>query len=229
MDKEKILDKIRKCMALAKSGNEHEAAAALRQARALMESNGISEAEMLAIGVGQKSTKAGALDRPAQWEHILAQGIACAFGCRLIFVSGPWTGEWTFYGCGPSAEISTYAFEVLLRQARKARKAHIDNELRRYKKANKTRRADLFCLGWVSTALSSVSAWSSSESTKEALDAYQSIHFPDLGTLETRDRNEGRCLSDKDYQSLASGRESGKSAEFNQGVGAAPSPLQLEG
>lgn len=228
MDKEKILEKIRKCLALAQSGNEHEAAAALRQARALMESHDISEAEMLAIGVGQKSARAGAVDRPAQWESLLAHGISRAFGCRLVFSSGM-IGEWTFYGCGPSPDVAVYAFEVLFRQAKKARKEHIDNALRRFKKSNKTRRADLFCLGWVSTALSSVSSWTSSELTKEALDAYRSIHFPDLGTLETRNRNEGKRLSENDYASISAGRRSGQAAEFNQGVGAAPAPLQLEG
>ena len=37
MNKEKILDKIKKCLALSKSANEHEAAQALKQAQALME------------------------------------------------------------------------------------------------------------------------------------------------------------------------------------------------
>ncbi|MFC0020178.1 DUF2786 domain-containing protein [Neisseria gonorrhoeae] len=37
MDKEKVLDKIKKCLALGRSANEHEAAQALRQAQALME------------------------------------------------------------------------------------------------------------------------------------------------------------------------------------------------
>ena len=37
MDKEKVLDKIKKCLALGQSANEHEAAQALKQAQALME------------------------------------------------------------------------------------------------------------------------------------------------------------------------------------------------
>lgn len=36
MDRDKAVDRIRKCLALSKSPNEHEAAAALRQAQALM-------------------------------------------------------------------------------------------------------------------------------------------------------------------------------------------------
>lgn len=36
MDRSKVVERIRKCMALARSCNEHEAAVAMRQARTLM-------------------------------------------------------------------------------------------------------------------------------------------------------------------------------------------------
>jgi hypothetical protein len=36
MDRLKVVERIRKCMALARSSNEHEAAVAMRQARSLM-------------------------------------------------------------------------------------------------------------------------------------------------------------------------------------------------
>lgn len=50
MDRAKALDKIQKCLALSKSANEHEAARALAQAQKMMESFGVSEAELGAIG-----------------------------------------------------------------------------------------------------------------------------------------------------------------------------------
>src|SRR5882724_10574426 len=46
VDKGRILDKIRKCLALSKSANEHEAAAALRQAQKMMQANGLTEDEV---------------------------------------------------------------------------------------------------------------------------------------------------------------------------------------
>lgn len=42
-ERNKVLDKIRKCLALSTSSNEHEAAAALRQARKLMDAHGITD------------------------------------------------------------------------------------------------------------------------------------------------------------------------------------------
>lgn len=43
MDKNKIIDKIKKCMALGNSSNANEAAAALRQAQKMMNMHGLSE------------------------------------------------------------------------------------------------------------------------------------------------------------------------------------------
>src|SRR5512138_3426898 len=45
MDRNKAIERIRKCLALSKSPNEHEAAAALRQAQKLMQSHDISADE----------------------------------------------------------------------------------------------------------------------------------------------------------------------------------------
>lgn len=49
-ERAKFLEKIAKCMALGKSSNEHEAAAAMRQAQKLMQIHDISEAEINAVG-----------------------------------------------------------------------------------------------------------------------------------------------------------------------------------
>jgi hypothetical protein len=45
-DKSKVLEKIKKCLALSKSPNEHEAAAALRQAQKLMAMHNLSEDDL---------------------------------------------------------------------------------------------------------------------------------------------------------------------------------------
>lgn len=227
-DRDRILDKIKKCLALAKSQNEHEAAAALRQARALMDAHSITDAEMLAIGVSEERAISGGTETPANWECTLAARLAHMFGCRLLHARTGWdTAEWAFIGVSPQPEVARYAFEVLFRQARKARQAHIQTALKRYKKSNKTRRADLFSAGWVQTATASINAWVTSQAAAEAVDAYIRIKHPKTGALEARDRNAGRQWSDKDRDSYYAGRQSGASAELNQGVGAAPAPLML--
>ena len=59
MDKDDILRKIEKCLALAKSSEPAEAAA-LRQAQALMREHGVSQLEAQAIGARECSVKAAA-------------------------------------------------------------------------------------------------------------------------------------------------------------------------
>ena len=46
MDRQKVIDKIKKCMALGKSSNANEAAAALRQAQKMMAMHNLSEADI---------------------------------------------------------------------------------------------------------------------------------------------------------------------------------------
>ena len=53
-DHDKILDKIKKCLALSSSSNEHEAAIALRQAQKLMELHGISDIDVKAAQAQEK-------------------------------------------------------------------------------------------------------------------------------------------------------------------------------
>lgn len=55
--KEKIIDKIKKCLALGKSNNAHEAAAALRQAQKLMEKHGLSEEDLEKSGYGHEAVE----------------------------------------------------------------------------------------------------------------------------------------------------------------------------
>jgi hypothetical protein len=228
-NRDDILEKVRKCMALAKSGSEHEAAAALRQAQKLMELHKISEAEMLAVGVRESRAKAGAVSRPASWESELAAHVAAAFGCKLIF-SPEWHGAWwIFIGLPPADEIAAYSFEVLLRQALKARREFIDGALKRTKKkANKTRRADLFSAGWVRTACAQVGALTPPEGAAEAIQAHIALKHPSLGQLSTTDRNAGRNWSDRDHDAYHAGRSAGRAAQLHQGVGT-NKPLMLEG
>jgi hypothetical protein len=222
-ERDKIIDKIKKCLALSASSNEHEAAAALRQARKLMEAHNISDAEMLAAGASEHRQRAGAQSMPPNWEAHLAGRIADAFGCRVIFQPAIFlvrpAANWLYIGCGPSPEIAGYAFEVLHRQCKRARAEHIKARLKRCKTATKTRRADLFCEGWVSVVLDKIEAFAGNDAQHDAIEAYVATNFPALRNLNARDRNGDRSLRDHEYGDWLSGRTKGADAELNRGVG----------
>ena len=78
----KILGKIKKCLALSSSDNPHEAAAAMRQAHALMAAHGVSAEQitMADIGEAHANSRTMARNKPAQWEGALAAMVGKAFG-----------------------------------------------------------------------------------------------------------------------------------------------------
>jgi hypothetical protein len=220
-DKNKIIEKIRKCFALASSANEHEAAAAMRQAQKLIEMHRISDSELLAAGVTETAAHAGAAKKPVGWENFLAATIGYAFGCKVIFAAMWGAGKWKFVGMGANAEIAQYAFTVLFRQLRRSRAAFIKQKCKRLKPASKTRRADLFCDAWVNAVAAKAEAMASQEQDAAAIDAYLLQHYPDLSSLQARDRNAERNLRDKDWDAVSAGSEAGRRAQLNRGVGGA--------
>lgn len=220
MTKNEAIEKIKKCLALSASSSENEAETALRQAQALMAKFGIDEADMLAAGVSEAYAKAGALRQPANWESRLAGRVADTFGCNIIFKSSYFEsiGKWTFIGCGASPEIATYAFEVLFRQLKRQRAEHIKTALKRCKTVTKTRRADLFCEGWVQSVAGKLNSFAGSEEQDAQIDAYMQLTYPSLVDMKTRNRNKSANLSNRDYNDFAAGRNHGKNAELNRGV-----------
>lgn len=230
MDNKAIIDKIKKCLALSASSNEHEAAAAMRQARKLMEANGITDLDIQAAEAEERRAKAGAKSHPANWETMLAVKVGDAFGCQVIFSGGVWnrSGEWCFIGCGASPEVANYAFTVLNRQAKRAREEHIKAKLKRCKVATKTRRADLFSEGWVRSVVGTIETFAGNEQQSTAIDAYMAKHHPSLRDLQSRNRNDGRKLRDHEYDDYAAGSRSGRDAQLNRGMGGQASQLALE-
>lgn len=225
MDKETALEKIKKCLNLARSGNEHEAAAALRQAQKLMEAHRVSETEVSAMGVSESLAEAGATRNPTAWETGLASTVAAAFGCSLIFLGG--IGRWSFIGVGPAAEIAQYAFTVLRKQLRRQRALFITAQCKRLVPASKTRRADLFCDAWVRAVATKAAALAGVEADQEAIVAYKALHYAQTTTTNATNRNEDRKLRDKDWDAVAAGRKAGQNARLNHAVGQEGATLGL--
>lgn len=220
-DRDNIIDKIKKCLALSASSNEHEAAAALRQAKKLMEAHSISDLDVHAAEANEKRARAGAIKRPANWEAALANSIGDAFGCEVLFSSNWNYGEWTFIGTGAAPEVAEYSFKVLFRQAKASRAEHIKARLKRCKPATKTRRADLYCEGWVRSVTALITKFSGSDTNQKAVDAYMATRYPSLVDLQCRDRNADRNLNRHEEMDSWYGSQSGRNASLNRGVGGA--------
>lgn len=217
MDHSKALDKIKKCLRLAASSNPHEAAAAMRQARALMEKYRIEDADVLMADVQAHGARSGSKVTPPRWEAALAACVARAYACRLFFVEG--LGEWRFIG--EMAEVAGYTMTLLLRQVRQARRDYIADKLKRCKAATKTKRADLFCDAWVFAVRRQVQAFAGLEEPSQAVEAYMLKHHPDLSTGDVRDRNANArgALSTRSANDALHGLQAAAGVRLNHGVG----------
>jgi hypothetical protein len=150
---EKILEKIKKCMALAndKHATENEAAVALKQAKALMDEYQITDVDLVLSNVKEYGINVAKM--LPQWHWNLIHTCGDLFNCHPYQIKREGKkAQIKFIGVGSNAEMCTYAYDVLIRQLKRARLFFIKNKLNRVKiTKNKTYRADQFCLGWVSS------------------------------------------------------------------------------
>lgn len=229
-DRDAIIAKIKKCLALSKSANEHEAASALRQAQKLMAAHGVSDFDVENADIDEQDARSGASRNPVRWECLLVRIVAKAFGCEVFF-SGSWNarpGVWRFVGVAPQAEIARYAYEVMARQLKRARAEHIKTALKRCGPTNRTRRADLFCEGWISAASKLLEGFAGTEAQAVKISGYLESKYS-LSPFNGKDRSAGRSLSERDYGDLAAGSRSGRGAELNRGIGGADDRPALVG
>lgn len=127
---ERVIRKIKHCLALSTSSNEHEAATAMRQAQALMSKYRLTETEVNLSDVGMSKSDKEKTKRE-QWERLLSSVVAMVFDCETL-TSISWSSTKlcrvetaVFIGVAPAPEIARYAYDTLHRQCVAARKAYV--------------------------------------------------------------------------------------------------------
>lgn len=199
MTRDDALRKIRACLARAEGSTfPEEAARAMAQAQALMARFDIEQPELLAAGVDAHWSRSRAAKCPPQYEVMLANVVSRMFSCRLVFspkyVGATMAGGYQFIGAASTAEIAAYSYSVLNRQLLGARAEYTRTHLKRYRK-NQVAAADEFCMGWVNAVGRNAPAAAITDGRREAIDAYMSLHFPQLGQLATT----SRALTNSDH------------------------------
>lgn len=196
MDKEKALDKIKKCLALSRSANEHEAAQALKHAQALMAQYGMTAADVALADVTEYGSKAP--KTVPKWHWRLVHLCGRAFGCERWHNDNRYEGgSFVFCGLGGRPELAAYAYEVLLRQLKAARRQYIKTALSRVRTSRiKTARADQFCEGWVSRVRDTVQDFARPAAETELLECYISKKYGEFAPAKTRDVKAAVGLAD---------------------------------
>ncbi|WP_232298170.1 DUF2786 domain-containing protein [Erwinia typographi] len=233
MDKDKYLAKIKKLMRLARgTSNPAEAASAMAKVQAFMREYGLSEADVDLSEVKECSSAGAPSDavKVPGWVADLSTLVCRAFGVNCYFTqvwrSHAFKRVVKFYGPGERAEIAAYAFDVLGRQLRQARKEYQHKYCKRCKRATAVARADQFCEGWVSGAYYAVHKFEISPQEQSLMERYH-LHLRQergMGDMDTRKAK--ACRGDNDAS--WAGYEQGKNARLHHGVnGGTQEPLVI--
>lgn len=172
VNRDKILDKIKKCLNLSKSSEAHEAAAALRQAQKLMEAHGVSQEELLGMEVKsvQVMTPEPYKRKLPLYMNVLI-GIVCrAFECDALIEAGYRNGRprlcVRYFGLNGKEQLAAYAHDVMWRQLSASWKEY--QKLNPWAVNEKGARQG-FWIGWLQEVRSKVMAFAGNEEEKEML------------------------------------------------------------
>ena len=218
MTRDQAIERIKKCMALSSSSNEHEASAALRQAQALMRKHGIGAADVDASYVSESSAKAGAGARIPTHLCVLGKVVGDAFACHpiVVHVSGISGGEMRFFGVDPKPEIAAYVFTVLRRKLERNRTAYVAT-LKRCKRATKIRRGKLFAEAWAVAVAGQVKEFAGNEQDRERIQAYNAKQNRNLSETGGRRAKPPR---QHDHSAQSAGFYDGRKASIHGAVNA---------
>ena len=120
-EKEKLIEKIRKLMALSHSPNEHEAALAAARAREILDKYDLSltEVEVNEEEIIEHRVDTGTQNAPL-WMGRLAVAVSRAFNCRVFKIYG----IMVFCGTKADTQVSDYTYMFLFRTVRRLCKEH---------------------------------------------------------------------------------------------------------
>ncbi|AKF53255.1 Protein of unknown function [Pseudomonas syringae] len=228
IDRQRIIDKVIKCFALARSegASPNEAETALRQGRKLMEQYQLEELEVDAHLAREASVSSGTKRAPASWLHSLAGTCASAFDCDCFaFPSRPGDWHFKFVGLGVSPDLACYAYSALHLQLVSARRQHV-SQLKRCNPTTKRRRGRIFAEAWINAVASNVYKFAGRQNaeTQQAISAYLSLHHP---TLVEKDL-EPTSVKGHDLRSQHQGWMQGSTAALHRGVDQhSPSPARI--
>lgn len=231
----RALDKIKKCLRLAKSDNANEAAAALRQAQKLMAKHGLNDVDVQLADVTRHRAKSGTASHPPRWMWLLMSLIKEAFGVEYVYHAerGPQTrwrmeGSADFIGVGEAPEVAAYAFSILHRQLKKDRSAFLQALPPGMRKGLKTRRADLFAEAWLSAVYQKVKDLTVSVKESQLVATWMEREYGEEGIEAARDRrHKGALLGDA--EAIREGIEKGKQVQLHHGVAGSAAPEALPG
>lgn len=216
--RQKVLEKIKKCLALSDSTNPHEAEAALRQAKKLMEKFRLEEADVLASRAEEHVLILGkAKAAPAVWIRMLGNVVAESMNCICFYRHGKSGQALIFIGEIGNGELAAYAFTVLSRQLKAMKKGYLESNSH-LSHASQRKIGTMYTEGWIRTVGSRVAQFAAmNEQAEQAIEAYKNAHYPDPNQVKQR----RRTVDSQQFKARMQGADDGLRVALHRPIGAA--------
>lgn len=170
--RKKLTEKLKKCMALSKSPEPHEAAAALRQAQKIMSELGITEDDLDGLEMADAVVKTREGFGRCRTMSALANMLEDAFGVKAVFEANPGSANrLNVRYIGPRARVmlAEYAHKVVWRAMQSAWDELLVT--RPWMKSDGGKR-QAFHLGWLRGVREKVMAIAPTEAEEKAIQRY---------------------------------------------------------
>lgn len=188
MDRAKALEKIQKCLALGKSPNEHEAAAAMRQAQNLMRNFDISEKDLGMLGFAEESVQTaiqcGRGAKIPLYLSSIVRLVRHAFGVSAFYsptlLKTDYNYKVTYVGREDRVMLAAYAHTLIARAVERSWIQHqVDNP---WVKGQHGARAG-FVIGWISGVREKIEAFANTPEDNKGAQLYIEHNYGKLSPL----------------------------------------------
>lgn len=188
MSNQKIINRIKKLMALAGSPVKAEAQSALLKARELMEKYDLSIVDITVSTDIIKNKKW----TPNNYEVLMVRNICSAFGCDFYWRA---TEGFVIIGSDIYAELAKYTYQVLNRQLQAARKDFLATVHKKCKRYTKIKRADSFCVGWVMSVSVLIKSMIGAKSVDKSITNYMEGRELSKSNARSRSMHSDSCMN----------------------------------
>lgn len=220
MTRERIIEKVRKLLALSNSSNEHEAALAAAHAQRLLAEHNLAMSELEVKEEGAGEAELLVAKTVAKWLSSLFATVANAFDCFPIVTTNQDNSRLRFIGVGEDPGVAACTLQYLIKDLRRLASGYLSNlELRDGKQAaaDRQRIRTSYLLGGVHgirQALQNQKAQTPTTSKalvpiKDAL--IKQYREERVGELKTRRSRSSTVVSEAFHQ----GRQDGASLQLN--------------
>lgn len=217
-ERQALLSKIKKCLALSESSSSNEAATALRQAQALMQRAGISPKEVEASIAEDEMIRTTEGFGQCLFLRLVTGMICDAFGVRGMMERNPGVANRAnirYFGVDGRAQMACYAHAVITRAVNASWKQF----LVRFPHLKEAGAREAFRIGWLQEVKAKVMAIGIAPEHVGPIDALVKRTYKSVSELRTINRK----LSEDEILIARHGQAAGKKFDLHRPMNADPS------